>query len=72
MLHQDNCYGVAFRAIATADEELFKQTVRFYHSLGFSTIKDFNKFKHGENVVLASGTSDDSLREVWLESFKLS
>lgn len=72
MSGKEPCYGVAFRSLVTSDEDLFKKTVQFYHSLGFATIKDFNKFKHGENSLLASGTSEDSLREVWLESFKLS
>ncbi|EDO19214.1 hypothetical protein Kpol_1050p72 [Vanderwaltozyma polyspora DSM 70294] len=66
------CYGVAFRSLATADNDLFHQTVKFYHSLGFSTIKDFDKFRHGQNSLLASGTSDGSMKEVWLEAFKLS
>lgn len=69
---QEACYGVAFTSITTADEALFRETINFYHSLGFSTVKDFNKFKHGENLILASGTSQDSLKEVWLEAFKLS
>lgn len=72
MSGKEPCYGVAFRSLVTSDEDLFKKTIQFYHSLGFATIKDFNKFKHGENSLLASGTSEDSLREVWLESFKLS
>ncbi|EJS43591.1 pfk1p [Saccharomyces arboricola H-6] len=72
MQSQDSCYGVAFRSIITNDEALFKKTIHFYHTLGFATVKDFNKFKHGENSLLSSGTSQDSLREVWLESFKLS
>ncbi|CAI4885004.1 AFH_G0022200.mRNA.1.CDS.1 [Saccharomyces cerevisiae] len=72
MQSQDLCYGVAFRSIITNDEALFKKTIHFYHTLGFATVKDFNKFKHGENSLLSSGTSQDSLREVWLESFKLS
>ncbi|CCK72426.1 6-phosphofructokinase subunit alpha KNAG_0K00580 [Huiozyma naganishii CBS 8797] len=72
MLFQDSCCGVAFRSLVTTDEKLFQQTIQFYHSLGFSTIKDYNKFKHGENSLLTAGTSEDSLMEVWLESFKLS
>ena len=68
----DPCYGVAFTSLVTTDENSFQQTVRFYHQLGFRTVKDFNKFKNGENSILSIGTSDDSIREIWLESFKLS
>ncbi|CCE61595.1 hypothetical protein TPHA_0A05200 [Tetrapisispora phaffii CBS 4417] len=68
----NNCYGVAFRSIATADETLFHSTIKFYHSLGFSTIKEFDKFKHGQNALLSSGTSEGSIKENWLEAFKLS
>lgn len=65
-------YGVAFRSLATSDESLFHSAVKFYHALGFSTVKDFDKFKHGQNPILASGTSEGSLKESWLEAFKLS
>ena len=68
----DPCYGVAFTSLVTTDENSFQQTVRFYHQLGFRTVKDFNKFKNGENSILSIGTSDDSIREIWLEAFKLS
>lgn len=69
---QEACYGVAFASVATNDENKFQECIQFYHSLGFSTVKDFNKFKHGENLILSSGTSQDSLKEAWLEAFKLS
>lgn len=69
---QEACYGVAFASVVTADEKKFKECIQFYHSLGFSTVKDFNKFKHGENLILSSGTSQESLKEAWLEAFKLS
>lgn len=68
----DPYYGVAFTSLVTIDETLFKQTIKFYHSLGFATIKDFDKFTTGEDSVLSIGTSHDSIRETWLESFKLS
>lgn len=71
-LAREACYGVAFRSVVTNSVELFKETIRFYHKLGFSTVKDFDKFKHAENVLLSSGCSQDSLRESWLEAFKLS
>ena len=72
MSSSDSYYGVAFTSLVTTDESLFKQTLKFYHALGFATVKDFDKFTNGENSLLAVGTSRDSLREVWLESFKLS
>ncbi|CCF56730.1 hypothetical protein KAFR_0B04340 [Kazachstania africana CBS 2517] len=72
MSSQEPCYGVAFRSLATTDASVFKKTIQFYHLLGFSTIKEFDKFKHGQNPLLTSGTSEDSLKEVWLEAFKLS
>lgn len=69
---QEACYGVAFASVTTNDENKFRDCIQFYHSLGFATVKDFNKFKHGENLILSSGTSQDSLKEAWLEAFKLS
>ncbi|CCC70533.1 hypothetical protein NCAS_0F00490 [Naumovozyma castellii] len=72
MVSQETCYGVAFRSLATTDEQLFQNTVQFYHNLGFSTIKDFNKFHNGDNSILSTGTSKDSIKETWLEAFKLS
>ncbi|CAR26370.1 hypothetical protein ZYGR_0H01790 [Zygosaccharomyces rouxii] len=71
-LAHEACYGVAFRSVVTNSVELFKETIHFYHKLGFSTVKDFDKFKHGENLLLSSGCSQDSIREMWLEAFKLS
>ncbi|SJM83639.1 probable 6-phosphofructokinase subunit alpha [Zygosaccharomyces bailii] len=72
VLAHEACYGVAFRSVVTDSEKLFHDTVHFYHTLGFSTVKDFDKFKHGENILLCSGCCQDSLREMWLEAFKLS
>ncbi|CCH59403.1 hypothetical protein TBLA_0B05760 [Henningerozyma blattae CBS 6284] len=73
MISEDNnCYGVAFRSIATVDQTLFQKTIKFYHSLGFQTIKHYDTFKNGQNSLLSNGTSVDSLNEVWLEAFKLS
>ncbi|CCD24576.1 6-phosphofructokinase subunit alpha NDAI_0D02620 [Naumovozyma dairenensis CBS 421] len=72
MASQGTCYGVAFRSVVTTDDTLFQETIQFYHKLGFSTIKDFNKFKNSDNHLLSVGTSQDSIKEVWLEAFKLS
>lgn len=72
MSAQNNCYGVAFRSIATDDSDLLHQLILFYHQLGFVTVKDFDRLKYGENLVYSSGTSQDSRKEIWLESFKLS
>ncbi|QLG73020.1 hypothetical protein HG535_0E01040 [Zygotorulaspora mrakii] len=72
MVASESCYGVAFASVVTAKESLFRDAIHFYHSLGFSTVKDFDKFKHGQNLILSSGTSQESIKEVWLEAFKLS
>lgn len=71
-MSQENIYGVAFRSLATSDETLYKATIKFYHSLGFSTVKTYDKFKNNNNLLLSSGTAQDSLKETWVESFKLS
>ncbi|KAH3899121.1 probable 6-phosphofructokinase subunit alpha [Saccharomycodes ludwigii] len=69
---EDLVYGLAFRSVATHDPHLYHETIKFYHKLGFSTIKVYDKFKNGQNLLLSNGTSKDSLKETWLESFKLS
>lgn len=67
-MSQENIYGVAFRSLATSDETLYKATIKFYHSLGFSTVKTYDKFKNNNNLLLSSGTAQDSLKETWVES----
>lgn len=68
----DNTYGVAFRSLATPSEDLYKSSIKFYHSLGFQTVKSFDKFNNGQSAVLANGTANGSVKETWLEAFKLS
>ncbi|SCU90169.1 LAMI_0E00892g1_1 [Lachancea mirantina] len=70
---QESIYGVAFRSVATADEAAFRNTIKFYHKLGFSTVRTYDKFRGaGENILQVSGTAQESIKETWLESFKLS
>lgn len=65
-------YGVAFRSLSTSDEQLYRKTARFYHSLGFQTVKLYDNFKNHDDSHLIVGTSKNSVKECWLESFKLS
>ncbi|CDO96149.1 unnamed protein product [Kluyveromyces dobzhanskii CBS 2104] len=65
-------YGAAFRSLSTADQQLYKQTTKFYHSLGFQTVKLYDNFKNHDDSNLIVGTSKNSVKECWLESFKLS
>ncbi|SCU85684.1 LADA_0D08988g1_1 [Lachancea dasiensis] len=69
---QDSVYGVAFRSIATADEAVYREAIKFYHRLGFSTVKTYDKFRGTKQNIPSSGTAQGSVKETWLESFKLS
>ncbi|KAM3164918.1 ATP-dependent 6-phosphofructokinase [Lachancea thermotolerans] len=68
---QETVYGVAFRSVATADESAYRSAIKFYHKLGFSTVKTYDKFR-GNKEAATSGTAQGSVKETWLESFKLS
>lgn len=68
----NSVYGVAFRSLSTGDEKLYKEATRFYHSLGFQTVKLYDNFKNHDDSNLIVGTSKNSVKECWLESFKLS
>lgn len=65
-------YGVAFRSLTTSNNDLYKETAKFYHSLGFETVKLYDNFKNHDDIDLTVGTSKSSVKECWLESFKLS
>ena len=65
-------YGVAFRSLTTSDHELYKEATKFYHSLGFQTVKLYDNFKNHDDSHLNVGTSKNSVKECWLEAFKLS
>ncbi|SCW03894.1 LAFE_0H01376g1_1 [Lachancea fermentati] len=69
---QETVYGVAFRSVATADESAYKDMIHFYHKLGFSSVKTYDKFRSNNKDFHTSGTAQDSIKETWLESFKLS
>lgn len=61
--------GVGYISFATGDVGEYTATVDFYQKLGFTLIRSFNR-----NVSALSssrGVSHDSLKETWLESFKL-
>lgn len=55
-------------SLITNDETKFEDTVRFYNDIGFKTIRYYNKnFLEFETL----GVSNDSVMEVWLETFPL-
>lgn len=61
--------GVSFISLATKNEQLFTQTVEFYQSLNFKVVRNYSKAPNVESS--QTGVAQDSTREVWLESFKL-
>lgn len=61
---------VSFISFVTADPEEFHRIAKWYHSLGFRLVKNYNKVSSvPASVVL--GISGDSSKEIWLEAFPL-
>ncbi|KAK6462539.1 alpha subunit of 6-phosphofructokinase [Scheffersomyces coipomensis] len=69
--------GISFVSLVTNDSEVFEKLAYFYNELGFRLIKNFSKVSNNgaasatNNPSLHLGISNDSLREIWLESFPL-
>ncbi|KAH3679935.1 hypothetical protein WICMUC_000678 [Wickerhamomyces mucosus] len=62
--------GVAFTSLATHSEELFTSTLQFYKNLGFKIVRNYNNDLNARTSL--KGISHDSIKEAWLESFRLS
>lgn len=69
--------GVAFTSLVTSHRDKFEKAAGFYNRLGFRLTKNYSKLS-GSALASASaltklhaGISNDSLRELWLESFPL-
>ncbi|KAK6199293.1 alpha subunit of 6-phosphofructokinase [Scheffersomyces amazonensis] len=69
--------GISFVSLVTNDSDTFEKLAYFYNELGFRLTKNFSKVSNNgaasatNNPSLHLGISNDSLREIWLESFPL-
>ncbi|CAH6723042.1 ATP-dependent 6-phosphofructokinase subunit alpha [[Candida] jaroonii] len=57
-------------SLVTNDEVKFEETAKFYNSIGFRSVRYYNKNNHQVQFETL-GISNDSVQEVWLESFPL-
>lgn len=62
--------GVAFTSFATKDAKIFEETVTYYRKLGFKLIRNYTRDLNASSSL--KGVTHDSLKETWLESFKIS
>lgn len=53
-------------SLVTSDNNKFSETVKFYTGAGFRIVRNYNKIHHQHDLI---GVSNDSIREIWLESF---
>lgn len=69
--------GVSFISLVTPDSHKFRDTTQFYLQLGFKLVKNYSKISSNGAASAANkphlqlGIANDSLKEVWLESFPL-
>lgn len=69
--------GVSFISLVTPDAQKFRDTLLFYLQLGFKLVKNYSKISSNGAALAANkphlqlGIANDSLKEVWLESFPL-
>jgi len=69
--------GVSFISLVTPDSQKFRNTIDFYLKLGFKLVKNYSKISSNGAASAANkphlqlGIANDSLKEVWLESFPL-
>ncbi|ODV76337.1 6-phosphofructokinase subunit alpha [Cyberlindnera jadinii NRRL Y-1542] len=61
--------GVAYTSLATGDSSKYTETVQYYRKLGFTLIRSFDR--NISQLSSSKGVAHDSLKETWLESFKL-
>lgn len=60
--------GISSISLVTNNESTFTKTVEYYLRFGFKLIKSFNK---NAQLFDTNGVSNDSVREMWLETFPL-
>ncbi|ODV67953.1 alpha subunit of 6-phosphofructokinase [Hyphopichia burtonii NRRL Y-1933] len=69
--------GVSFSSLVTNDAKKFEQTCQFYNQLGFRLTRNYSKVSSNGSTSsfndpkLHLGVSNDSLKELWLETFPL-
>ncbi|GEQ67297.1 hypothetical protein JCM33374_g961 [Metschnikowia sp. JCM 33374] len=63
--------AVSAIALATTDEEAFKNTSSFYRSLGFKLVKNYSAMASAGSNNYFQGFATDSIKEYWLEAFPL-
>lgn len=76
MVLTDVVQGISYTSLVTKDKNAFIKVAEFYYNLGFKLVKNYSKLSGGGatdvfNPKLHIGISDDSLQEIWLESFLL-
>lgn len=70
-------HGFSFVSLVTTDVDKFTDIANFYIQLGFRLTKNFSKVSNNgaalalNNPKLHLGVSNDSLRELWIETFPL-
>ncbi|ODV78741.1 alpha subunit of 6-phosphofructokinase [Suhomyces tanzawaensis NRRL Y-17324] len=73
----DPIQGISFTSLVTNDPAKYAQLGQFYHQLGFRLTKNYSKVSNNgaasasNNPRLHLGISNDSLNELWVESFPL-
>lgn len=71
----DPIQGISFTSLVTNDNSKFQSLGNFYTALGFRLTKNYSKVSNNgaasasNNPKLHIGVSNDSLKEIWLESF---
>lgn len=69
--------GISFTSLVTNDPVKFNEVAEFYGALGFRLTKNYSKISNNgaalasHNPNLHLGISNDSLRELWIETFPL-
>lgn len=60
--------GISAISLVTDDNAKFEETSKYYEKLGFRLVKNYNKNYKQYDIL---GISNDSVKEIWLESFPL-
>lgn len=74
---KDSIQGISFVSINTNDTDKFLELYKFYNNLGFKLTKNYSKVSNNSTASASNdpklhlGISNDSLKELWLESFPL-
>lgn len=60
--------GISAISLVTDDNDKYEQTYKYYEGLGFRWVKNYNKNYKQYDIL---GISNDSVKEIWMESFPL-